>query len=479
MENLSLKQKTAKGLFWGGFSSGMQQVVGLVFGIFLARLLNDEDYGLVAELSIFTGIASTIINCGFSTALTNKRNASHRDFNAVFWFSSLTGITLYIILFFAAPLIAQYYKEPALTALSRVLFLSFLIGGVSTASYTYMYKHLQTKQLAIIDTVSLLSGCTVGLILALNGFSYWALAVQILVYYGIAALLRFFVSPWKPSFAVDFSPLKPMFSFSYKILLTGIFSQINANIFSVIIGKMHGKDEAGIYSQGQKWAGMGSSFITTMISYVTQPVLAQINDDRKRQANALRKLIRFGAFVSFPLLLGFAFAGKEFIVIAIGEKWLESVPYLQLFCILYSFQFLTTLFSNLIFTQGKSDIYMSINIITGIVQLAVIAFLSQFGIFNMVIGYISVSLLSLFVWHYYVKKLSGLRLRNVLKDILPYLGISLLCIGITMFLTRNIENIYLLLALKIVITGTLYIFMLKICKSVIFKESIEFLRKIF
>jgi O-antigen/teichoic acid export membrane protein len=478
MEESELKRKTAKGLFWGGFSSAVQQISNLVFGIFLARKLNVSDYGIIACLSIFTAISGIIINGGFSTALTSKKHASHRDYNAVFWFSLLTGIFVYVMLFFCAPLIALYYNEPEITALSRIVFLSLPVAGCAVASYTYLYKNLMTKRLAISETVSLLASCSVGLALACAGYAYWALAIQTLMYCSLCAIIRFFASPWKPSFEFDFRPLKQLFSFGIKILITGIFNQISANIFSVVIGKYYGKVENGIYSQGQKWAGFGSSVINMMISYVAQPVLTQINDNKKRQVNALRKMIRFGAFVSFPLLLGLAFTAREFIVITVGEKWLSSVPYLQLFCFWFSVQFLFTLFANLLFTHGKSTAYMYIHIITGALQLAVVAALWPLGIFNVATGYVVISFLTLFLWHYYVKKLVGLKLQDVIKDIFPYIIISMLCFGLVYIVTvsiLNIDNIYLLFFLKIILSGTLYTLTLKTCNSVIFKESLFFL----
>jgi O-antigen/teichoic acid export membrane protein len=476
MTETTLKQKAAKGLFWGGFSSAMQQIISLGFGIYFARMLNADDYGLVGLLAIFTGIAGILVNSGFSTALINKQDATHKDYNAVFWFSVFAGVFLYLILFYGAPLIAWFFNEPKLTSLSRVLFLSFLFSGIGMVASAILFKQLKTRQMAIIDVVSLFTGCIVGMILVMNGFTYWAIAIQSVVYVSLNAVLRIIVVQWRPTLHFDFSPLKEMFPFSVKILFTGIFAQISANIFPVILGKYYTKTDVGNYNQGQKWMGMGSLFINSMISYVTQPVLVQTNDEPERQVNVLRKLIRFGAFLSFPLMLGLAFVGKEFIVIAIGEKWLPAVPFLQLFCIWGSVGFLCTLYTNLIYTRGKSNIYMYVSIVVGLLQLAIVFLLYRWGIFPMVIGYVFMCFIGLLIWHYFVHKLIGLRLKDVLKDTLPYLGITLLCFGIVWLITRSIQNLYLLFVLKIVISGILYVFALRVSNSVMFKESVEFLK---
>ena len=471
----TLKQKAANGLFWGGFSYGIQQLIGIVFGFFMLRYLDANSYGIVGLLAIFTAIASVIINSGFSIALTNKQDANHQDYNAVFWFTFFVGLFVYIVLFLAAPLIAKFYKEPALINLSRVLFISFFTSGIGTVSYTIMFKKLMVKQQAIIDTTALLTATSIGITLAIKGYTHWALAIQSVIYVSLASLLRFLIAPWKPTFNFNLTPIKSMLSFSFKLFITNLFVQINNNLLSVITGKLLGKEQVGIYSQGQKWANMGNLFVGGMINSTAQPVLVQTNDDKDRQIVVLRKMIRFGAFISFPLMLGMAFVGHEFMLIAGKEKWLPSVPFLQLFCIWTAVAYLLNLFTNVVYTHGKSDIYMKITILTGILQLAAVLCLYPLGLFWMVMAYIGISFSSLLLWQRYVYQLIGLKIRDILKDILPYLGITVICLFIAWVATRNIQNIYGLFASKIVISAFLYIFVMKISRSVIFQESMEYL----
>jgi O-antigen/teichoic acid export membrane protein len=473
----TLKQKTAKGLFWGGISSGVQQLISLGFGIYLARVLAVDDYGLVGMLAIFSGLAAAIINSGFSVALINKKEATHQDYNAVFWFAFFAGLFLYILLFFSAPLIAHFFRRPELINISRILFLNFLLMGIGFVPYTVMIKQLMIKQQAMIDIASALVSSTIGIILAINGFAYWALVIQYVVLMFLGTALRCVVSPYRPTFNIDFTPLKSMVSFSVKLFITDIFSQVNTHLFSFILGKFYDAIQLGYYSQGQKWMGMGQQLIRGMMHPVSQPILVQIQEERERQVVILRKLIRFGAFISFPLLLGLAFVGKEFILIAIGEKWLPSVPFLQLFCIWGAFCYLWTIFTNLLFTHGKSNIHMYITLFTGILQLVTALCTYHLGIFSMISAYVIVNFIGLLAYQYYVKRLIGLCLRDILKDISIYLAITLACFSITWLITRNIENSYYLLGTKIIISASLYIFVLKISNSVIFKESVEFLKK--
>jgi len=471
----NLKQKTASGLFWGGISNGAQQLIGIVFGIYVARILDLNDYGLIGMLTIFTAVASIIINSGFSIALTNKQDAAHQDYNAIFWLTFFVGLFLYIILFFAAPLIAEFYKEPALVHLSRFLFISFFFSGIGTVSYTVMFKRMMVKQQAIIDIIALLTAASTGIIFAIKGYAYWALAIQSVIHISLSSLLRFLIAPWKPTLKFQWHPIKEMFSFSFKVFITNLFVQINNNFLTVIIGKFLGKEQLGIYSQGQKWAYMGNQLIGGMINSIAQPVLVQVNNDKNRQAGVVRKMIRFGAFISFPSMLGLAFIGKEFTEIAIGEKWLPSVPFLQLFCVWSAMAYLLNLFTNVVYAHGKSDIYMRIIILTGLLQLLAVLCLYPWGLFWMVTAYVGISFAALLLWQRYVYQLIGLKLRDILKDILPYLGITLVCFFVAWIVTKNIRNTYWLLASKIVISAILYIFVMKISRSVIFRESVEFL----
>jgi O-antigen/teichoic acid export membrane protein len=473
----TLKEKTAKGLFWGGISNGVQQIMQIIFGIIMLYLLHPGDYGIVGMLSIFTAIALVVQDSGFGTALVNKKNVRHEDYNAVFWFSSMISLIMYLCLFFVAPLIAKYFNVPELLSISRVLFLSFVIGGVGVAHQAFIIRELMVKEKAKIEIYAFLISGIAGIILAFYGYAYWAIVIQNVVYFLVSIIIRLYYVPWKPTLNLDLKPLKTMFSFSVKLLFTSIFMKITENIFSVILGRYYTKEQVGFYSQGYKWSNMGSSLITCMVGNIALPVLSRLSDDKERQRNALRKMFRFGAFVSFPLILGLAFIGGEFLqIVGKGDKWLPALPFLQLFCIWNSVYFLWTLYINLLLSHGKSNIFMKVTIFVGILQLLAIALTFRLGIFPMVIAYISVFFIGLLIWHYYTKKLIQLRLLYVIKDISPYLLTTLGAIFITWFLTKGISNLYLLLFAKIIIVAILYICVMKVFNSKIFMESYNFIK---
>lgn len=477
MAEQSLKDKTAQGLLWGGISNGAQQLLNLFFGIFLARLLTPADYGMVGMLTIFSLIAGSIQESGFISALINKKDIKHEDYNAVFWFSILTSLCLYTILFFCAPLIARFFHQPELTALARYSFIGFVIASTGIAHSAYLYKNLIVKQRAFLSMIALIISGTVGVTLAYNGYSYWGIATQSIVFVSVIMLGYWFISPWRPTFHLNFSPLKGMIAFSSKMLATNIFNHLNNNIFSIILGKFYSEKEVGYYNQANKWNSMGYSLISGMIHGVAQPVLTQVADDKERQLRVFRKMMRFTAFVAFPAMLGLSLIAPELITIAITDKWTKSAQILQILCISGAFIPITNLCSNLVISKGKSNIYMWNAIALGLLQLLVMYLIHPYGIRTMIVTYVCINISWLMVWHHFVHKEIHYRFIHLLMDILPFLFISAIVMIATHYLTSSITDIYLRFICKIVAAGILYVLIMWVSGAQTFKESLKYLKR--
>lgn len=476
MAEQSLKDKTAKGLFWGGLSNGLLQFLNLFFGVFLARILTPADYGMIGMLTIFSLIAGSLQESGFIAALANKKEVVHKDYNAVFWFSTGLSFYLYIILFFCAPLIADFYHVPELTALSRYSFLGFFIASLGTAQSAFLFRNLMVKQKAMSSVIALIFSGIVGVLLASLGFAYWGIATQNLVYVATVTVCYWCFSSWRPTFHLDFTPLKGMLSFSSKLLLTNIFGHINNNLFSVILGKFYSETEVGYFGQANKWNMMGHSLITGMVNGVAQPVLAQVSDDKERQSRVFRKMLRFTAFISFPAMFGLSLVAPELITIAITDKWAASAEILRLLCISGAFIPIITLYSNLLISKGKSNVYMWNTICLGMTQLLVMLLLYPYGIHTMVLVYVLINIVWLLVWHYFVWREIRLRLFQALKDIMPFAIISGGIMIATYYITLFMQNIYLLFVSKVIIASSLYMIIMWCSGSITFKESIQYVR---
>lgn len=474
MSQSGIKEKTAKGFLWAAVNNGGQQMLNLIFGIFLARLLTPSDYGMVGMLSIFALIAGSLQESGFMSALCRKKDAVQEDFNAVFWFNVLCASVVYVILFFCAPFIAAFFKEPVLVPLARLSFLSFVISSFGTTPRAKLFRELKVKETAGITFAALsVSGLT-GITLAWNGFSYWGIALQNLTYCFCMSVGSWIVSGWRPSLSLNLRPLRGMIGFSSRLLLTNIFTHVNNNLFSVFFGRLYGDKAVGYYNQANKWTTIGYSTITGMLWNVTQPVFAQLESMEQRH-RAFRKMLRFTSFISVPSLFGLALIAPEFITITITDKWLPSAELMQLLCVGGAFVPICSLYSNYLISQGRSNIFMYNTVALCLLQLGNLVVLHPYGITPMVSAYVLINILWVPVWNRCARRYIGLSLFTALRDILPFVGTAVLAMTTAHFAAQLFENIYAILAVKIIVAACVYLGTLHLLGAAILRESIGYL----
>ena len=406
----SLKQKTAKGLFWGAMNSGSTQILNLIFGIVLGRMLSPEIYSVVAILTIFVAIAGDLQSSGFTQALVNIKRPTDRDYNSVFSFNVVMSIMMYFILFLCAPLIAGFYDRPYLTEVSRVLFLSFLIASIGIAHGGYMMKNMMNKEMAIIGFIALIVSGATGITLAFLGKTYWALVWQQIAYISVTVIGKFFfVKEWRPRLTLDFGPVKQMAPFAMNILVTKIVNTVSNNILTNIFGKLFPDRLVGNYSQAYKWDTMANSLVANTVGQIAQAVLVEASpsdhSEGSRELQVFRKMLRFTCFLSMPLMFGFALVANEFILITIGDKWTGCVPLLQVLCLSGAFVPLYTMYQNLAMSQGRSDIFMWLNIGQIALQIVIVMLFYRFSMLIMVCAYSIFMILWLIPWHIFTGRL--------------------------------------------------------------------------
>ncbi len=474
----SLKEKTANGLLWGSINSGAQQALNLVFGIFLARLLSPADYGMVGMLTIFSLIASTLQESGFISGLNRKKNVCAADYNAVFWFNVICSVSIYVLLFFAAPLIAAWFRQPVLVPLARLSFLSFVISSLNTAPRAWLFRNMRVRETALLSLAALVVSGVSGVCLAWNGFAYWGIAIQNLLFCAMLTVGSWWFAEWRPSWHIDLRPLRGMIGFSSKLLATNIFTHINNNLFSLFFGRLYGEKEVGYYNQANKWTGMGHSTLTGMIWSVTQPLFARLDEgDTERMQRVFRKMLRLTAFLSCPALFGLALVAPEFITLAITDKWLPSAHLMQLLSIGGAFVPIASLYSNFLVSQGRSNVYMWNTVALCLVQMILLVAFHPFGITAMVVAYITANTLWLFVWHGFVHRLIGLSLLNALRDVLPFFGLAAAAMAVSWGAAQWLgQNIYLSLIVKVIVAASVYVLSLRLLGAAILNECLDFVR---
>ena len=380
-----------------------------------------------------------------------------------------------MVLWFCAPLIADYYHQPKLIPLSRYVFLGFVFSSFGMAQSAYLTKQMQIKQIAQCGMTATLTSSIVSVILAVMGFGYWALATQYLLYIAMNTLLLWFFSPWRPTTKMTFEPIRRLFPFSFKIMLSAIFTQVNNNIMNLLLGRYYGETNTGHYNQAYQWSSKCFLLVGNMLKQVDQTVLVGLGDERERQLAVLRKMMRFTAFISFPLLFGLGMVSHEFIVLAIGEKWAFAASLLPLLCLCGAFLPLSTLLTDSVISQHRSDIYLWNTFALGILQMALMVALWREGIMTMVIAYALLNIAWVFVWHFFVQRLMNYRLIPFLKDILPFALAAAGVMAVTGFVTHAIEMLWLKLLCRVVLAALLYYVVMRLAGAVILKEIMAFI----
>ena len=476
MENL--KEKTAKGLMWGAVNNSTMQVLNLLIGIIILNHVTPEDAGLIGMLAIFSAIAGNLQSSGFSTALINEKEPTPQQYNSVFWFNILMGGSLYILLFLSAPLIAQFFHQPRLTDLSRFLFLSFFISSFGISTHAYMVKNMMNREITIVNLCALVVSGSSAIAMALSGMAYWSLAGQQVVNAAMLVLGRFYYVKWKPSLAFSFDYIRQTFSFSMKILVTMIVNTVNQNMLTVIFGRLFRDARVvGNFFQAYKWDSMAFLTVGGMVGQVAQPVLVSVRDEKDRELQVFRKMLRFTSFLSFPALFGLALVAEEFILCTIGEIWKDCIPLLQILCVSGAFMPLFTLYQNLVISHGRSDINMWLNIGQIVLQLVIILLFYRHGITIMVIAYSAFNILWFGAWLPFAKRLIGLRLLDVFKDVVPFMVIAAAVMLATHYATLSVNSLWLLLLVRIALAAVLYYVVMRLLNVAILNECLQFIRR--
>ena len=475
----NLKSAVAKGFLWGGMSNAFCQLLNLFFGIFLARILGPEDFGPIGMLAIFSAIAGTLQDSGFVAVIANRKNVTHDDYNAVFWFNVIISLAMYALLFAAAPLIVDFFNEPSLLWLSRYIFIGFVVSGFGIAPSAYLFRELKVREKSISIILSIIVSGGVGITMAANGYSYWGIATQSILYVLVRSIVCWWYTPWRPSLRVNFAPLRYLFAFSYRLLITNIFLRVNWNVFSFILGgnERYSSADVGNYTKAAEWMTMGADTVNGMVNSLAQPVLAKVADDKDMQQHIFRRMLRFTAFVSFPLLLGLSLVAPEIIVIAITDKWIESAHMLRILALWGAFMPIQSMFTNLLVSRGKSAIFMWGTMTQGIIVLILLVVMAPLGINGMMIAYVTFNALWIFVWRYYAGKEISLTLGMFLSDTFPFALLSTAVMLITYWMTQSINDIYMLLAARITVAVILYTGTLILMRNKELDEALHYLLK--
>ena len=424
-----LKGKTLAGLFWSLSERAGIQVVQFIVVIFLARLLNPEQFGLIGMLALFIALAQTILDSGFGAALIQKTNATHLDECSIFYFNIFVGVLLSLALYFAAPLIAAFYNQPPLTALTRFLSLNILINAFGLIQTTLLARALRFKTQIKANLFAVAASGAVGIGAALLGFGVWSLAIQSVSNTLFRTVALWWICDWRPSLSFSLTSLRGMFGFGSRLLAAGLLNTFFDNLYQAFIGKAFSAASLGYYTRAFSMKIMAIDTTGETLHRVMYPALASIQNDVERLKRAYRKSMTLVTFVHFPLMLGLMVIARPLIVLLFSAKWEASVPLFQLMCVaglLYPLQVENL---EILKIKGRSDLFLKLEIIKKLMVVVSIFVTYRWGIQAMLTGNIVLTVISYYLNSYYSGRLINYPLKAQVLDVLPSLIFAFLMGG--------------------------------------------------
>ncbi|MDD4636212.1 MAG: lipopolysaccharide biosynthesis protein [Bacteroidales bacterium] len=473
----TLKEKTTKGVIWSFIDKFGQQILYLLFGVVLARIVSPSDYGLIGVLSVFIAISNTLIDSGFNRGLLNKKSVSQDDYNSVFYFNLIISIVLYVLFFFCAPWIAAYFHAPQLITLSRVVFLAIPFNAISSIQNVIQWKALNLKIQATSSLIALILSSVVAVVLALMGFGVWALVAQsVLLAFGKSIVL-WYLSRWRPTLTFHTDILVELFPFGSKLLFTGILNGIFNNIYSIVIGRLFPMKMVGFYDRANRYQDMCISTVSNTFRSVSIPLFSEVKDDPERLHRVISKIVKTMAFLIFPLVGFLITVAKPLLVILISDIWLPSVPLFQILCgagLLSSFNFI---FNEAVVAKGRSDIFMGLEIAKKIILLLLIYLMVGYGVDGLAYSWLIYSFINLIISIIISDRLMGYTAWYFIKDIIPYLLLSLVISSVAYYICTYISNYFLIVLVNGSITALLYLGSCHLFRLDVLNEIQEWMQK--
>jgi len=455
----SLKNKTVKGVAWSGIDNVAQFGVSFVVSIVLARLLSPDDYGLIGIISIFTAVCNALINAGFTTALIRKKNATEDDYNTVFIINTGMSILLYVVIFFCAPLIAQFFNREELVNLTRASSVGMIIGALALVQQTILTKRIDFKSQTKITIVASISSGIIGIALALMGFGVWSLVIQHLTSQVLRTIFLWFANKWIPKFTFSKDSFHELFGFGWKMMVSYIIDTVWRELYQVVVGKFYSPATLGQYTRAKQFSSLFSSNLTSVIQRVTYPVLSNIQDNKEYMVSAYRRIIKTTMFITAISMFFLGAISEPFLYCLIGPKWHEAATYLPLICFTGSTYPLHAINLNMLQVQGRSDLFLGLEIIKKAIAIGPLCVGAFIGIMPMLYTNIIVCIISFFLNSHYSGKLLGYSSWMQLKDIAPSYGIAS-AVAFSVFFLKYLPITYWLTLPIQIIVGILVFFLI-------------------
>jgi len=430
---MSLKKQTLSGVFWSSIQLFSTQGIGFIVSIILARLLLPSEFGLIALLTVFIGLGTSLINSGLTQSLIRAKDVDEEDYSTVFFFNLIGSVIIYGIIYLAAPFIASFYNQELLITIIRIYSVTFIINAFSAIQVTRLNKIMNFKTQMIVAIPSLIIGSIVGIAMALKGYGVWSLVWSAIIR-SLASTIQLWIwSKWRPIWVFNWIKFKRHFHFGVRLMFSGILDTIFTNAYTIIIGKFFAPTQVGFYNRADTLQMLPVANISSIVNKVTFPLFASIQNDDVKLKNVYKRIMQMVIFLVAPTLVFMAVLAEPLFRFLFTEKWLPAVPYFQILCmngILFPIHSYNLQILNV---KGRSDLFLKLEIVKKILTILILFISFQFGIYGLLYGSVITSVLCFFINTHYSGKFLNYTAWNQLKDLMPILLLSFL-VGFIVYL---------------------------------------------
>lgn len=474
---VSLKQQTISGIIWSAIQKFGTLGISFVSTIVLARLLSPDDYGCIGLLAIFIVIAEVFVNGGFASALIQKKNPSQKDYSTVFIWNIFVSLILYFILYLIAPYVASFYQIPILVSVLRVQGIIIFINALSIIQLSILRKQLQFKKISIIQILASIVSVLFAIIMAFKGWGIWSLVMQQLLYSLITTMSLWFTANWKPVLCFSFKSFKDLFSYGAFLLLSDLLNSIYENIQGLLIGKKYTSIDMGYYTQARRLETVPTQSISYVVSQVTFPVFAKLQNNKQQLYVAVRKSLRMMIFFNFPLMILLIVVAEPLFILLFSDKWINSIPYFRILCLSGIANCLQSVNYQVVCAVGRSREVFKWNIIKRLIGFIFIFIGLYWGIIGLLYGMVCSFYFTFIVNALVATPITGYTIYQQLKDMFPVLVISILSAILPYLMIGFSEfNSFIILLLQIIIYGIVFIFLSKITQRIELHEYEEIIK---
>ena len=461
-------------MIWSMLERVLSQAVQFLFGIVLARILSPSEYGLMGILLVIIAFLQVFVDFGYSKALVQKQDRTQSDISSIFYFNLGVGVLIYGIIYFAAPLIAEFYQNVEIVNLIRVLAIIMPINAIFSIPQTLLSLKFEFKTITKVNLISITLSGACGVYFAYEGYGVWALVFQSIIKSVILMILMWYFVKWKPLLEFSLLSLKSMFGYGSKILIGAVLNIFINNVSNLYIAKYFSTKNLGFYTRGTQFVDILYGTFSSVIDGVLFPSFSSIQTEKNRLIFLTKSTIRSVSLITMPFFFGLAFLAKPIVVTLLTEKWLEAVPILQLFCIARFITLISGVNVNLIYSIGRSDLILKQQYVKLTVRIFFILISIRYGIIAIAIAEVLSTMIHFFINTYYPSKFLSYGPFKQIKDCLPILCASIIMTLSIYLSTFLIDDNYLKIILGVLV-GTLVYFpilhFLKIPELYLLKEK--------